>query len=128
MREKREQRAVDRIRIPGAVVVFKKRNRFGLFERQSKPMQLYNINKSGLCFESDKQMNYGDSFAVDILIPGEENIRLLGNVRWMDQKYANNFCRIGAQFHAFGKGRNYNSIRSLERLRELHTKYLDKDI
>jgi len=127
MGDKREQRAVDRIRIPGAVVVFKKRNKFGLFERQSKPMQLYNINKSGLCFESDKHMHYGDSFAVDILIPGEENIRLLGNVRWMDQKYTNNFCRIGAQFHAFGKGRNYNTIKSMERLRELHNKYLDKE-
>jgi hypothetical protein len=123
MEEMREQRAADRIRIPGAVVVFKKRNKFGFFERQSKPMQLFNINKSGLCFESDRQLNYGEYFAVDVSIPGEDNFRLLGNVRWAEEKYRNDSHRIGAQFLAFGKGRNYNSIKSLERLRELHNKY-----
>jgi len=119
----REQRAADRIIIPGAVVIYKKRNRLGLFERSSKPMQLYNINKSGICFECDRKLTNGEPLWFEIIIPGEENLRLFGTVKWIDQKYPENICLIGAQFIAFGQGRNYNTIRSLERLRELHNKY-----
>jgi hypothetical protein len=60
---------------------------------------------------------------VDIIIPGEKTIRLLGSVMWMDDNSPSRECMIGAQFTAFGKGRNYNSIRSLERLREIQQKY-----
>jgi hypothetical protein len=118
-----EQRRADRIKIPGAVVIYKKRNRFGIFERPSKPMQLYNINKSGICFESDKILSNGEPLWFDIIIPGEQSLRLFGNVKWIDDKYPENHCLIGAQFLAFGQGRHYNSIRSLERLRELHHRY-----
>jgi hypothetical protein len=118
-----DQRAFDRIHIPGALVIFRKRNKLGFFERFSRPMELYNITKSGICFRSDRKLNRGEPLCVDILIPGEKIIRLLGNVMWMDEKSPARECMIGAQFSAFGKGRNYNSIRSLERLREIQTKY-----
>ncbi len=118
-----DQRAFDRIHIPGALVIFRKRNKLGFFERFSKPMELYNITKSGICFRSDRRLNRGEPLCVDILIPGEKIIRLLGSVKWTDEKAPVRDCMIGAQFSAFGKGRNYNSIRSLERLREIQTKY-----
>jgi hypothetical protein len=118
-----EQRAFDRIHIPGALVVFRKRNKLGFFERFSKPMELYNITKSGICFRSDRKLRRGEPLCVDIIIPGEKTIRLLGSVMWMDDKSTTRECMIGAQFTAFGKGRNYNSIRSLERLREIQQKY-----
>ena len=118
-----EQRATDRIHIPGALVVFRKRNKLGMFERFSKPMELYNITKSGVCFKSDRRLQRGEPLCVDIIIPGEKSIRLLGSVKWTDDNSPSHHCMIGAQFKAFGKGRNYNSIRSLERLREIQQKY-----
>ena len=86
-------------------------------------MELYNLTKSGICFRSDRRLHRGEPLCVDILIPGEKIIRLLGNVMWTDEQSPARDCMIGAQFSAFGKGRNYNSIRSLERLREIQNKY-----
>jgi hypothetical protein len=118
-----EQRATERIYIPGALVVFRKRNKLGLFERFSRPMELYNITKSGICFRSDRRLNRGEPVCVDIIIPGEKTIRLVGSVKWTDEQRAFDHCLIGAQFSAFGRGKNYNPIKSLERLREIQYKY-----
>ena len=115
-------RASDRIHIPGALVVFRKRNKLGFFERFSKPMELYNITKSGVCFKTDKKLRRGEPLCVDIIIPGEKTIRLLGSVMWTDEASSRD-TMIGAQFAVFGKGKNYNSIKSLERLREIQHKY-----
>jgi hypothetical protein len=115
-------RASDRIHIPGALVVFRKRNKLGIFERFSKPMELFNITKSGVCFRSDKKLRRGEPLCVDIIIPGEKTIRLLGSVMWTDDDTSRETL-IGAQFAAFGKGKNYNPIKSLERLREIQHKY-----
>jgi hypothetical protein len=119
----RDKRNTERIRIPEAKVVFRQRNRLGFLERFSRPMKLYNLTKSGLCFRSDKRLHPGASLSVDIIIPGEKKLRMIGDVKWIDERMADDTCLIGAQFSAFGKGRNYNSIRSLERLRKLQEKY-----
>ena len=76
MIENSDKRAFDRIRIPGASVVFRKRNKLGIFERPSRPMALYNITKSGVCFASDKKYQRGESVLIEIQIPGEQELRL----------------------------------------------------
>ena len=123
MAEKSEKRAFDRLKIPGASVIFRKRNKLGLFERASRPMALYNITKSGVCFESDKKYERGEPVLIDIQIPGEEELRLYGRIKWISEDGRDFNCLIGAQFSAFGKGRNYNSLKSLDRLRSLHNKF-----
>jgi Tfp pilus assembly protein PilZ len=121
--KKDDKRTFDRIEIPGASVIFRKRNKLGFFERFSKPMQLYNITKSGICFGSDKKFDMGEPVCIDIKIPGEQQLRLYGKIKWITKDYNNNDCLIGAQFSAFGEGRNYNSLKSLDRLRLLQKKY-----
>lgn len=86
-------------------------------------MQLCNITKSGICFESDKKFDAGEKVCVDIRIPGEKELRLYGNIKWTSDDRSVNSGLIGAQFSAFGKGRDYNSLKSLDRLRILHKKY-----
>jgi hypothetical protein len=125
---KDDKRTFDRLQIPGALVVFRKRNKFGFLERSSKPMLLYNITKSGICFESDKKFEMGESVCIDIQIPGERSLRLYGNIKWISDDVTGGSCLIGAQFSAFGKGHNYNSLKSLDRLRILQTKYGSSDI
>ncbi len=119
----KDKRHTDRIRIPEAMVIFRQRSRIGFFERFSRPMKLCNLTKSGLCFRSEKPLNPGSPLCVDIIIPGEKKLRLIGDVKWIDERMTDRTCLIGAQFTAFGRGRNYNSIRSLERLRKLQEKY-----
>jgi hypothetical protein len=121
--EKSDKRAFDRLQIPGALVIFRKKNKLGFFERYSKPMELFNITKSGVCFASDKKFDAGENVCIDIKIPGEKELRLFGNIKWISENLASAVCLIGAQFSAFGKGRNYNSLKSLDRLRSLHQEY-----
>ena len=123
MPEEKDQRKFDRIQIPGAQVTYRKRNKFGIFERSSRPMSLLDITKSGLCFMSDKKLQRGEAVCIDISIPGEKELRLYGNIKWINDDSHTNSCLIGAQFSAFGEGRAYNSLKSLDRLRMLHKKY-----
>lgn len=123
MIESKDKRNTDRIQIPDATVVFRQKNGFAFLERFSRPMKLYNLTKSGLCFRSEKRLDPGMALYIDIIIPGEKRLSLIGAVKWIDDRTADETCLIGAQFTAFGKGRNYNSIRSLERLRKLQQKY-----
>jgi len=109
--------------IPGASVVYRKKNKLGFFERFSKPMVLFNITKSGVCFASEKKFDAGENVCIDIIIPGEKELRLYGSIKWISEDMANDARLIGAQFSAFGKGRNYNSLKSLDRLRTLHQDY-----
>jgi hypothetical protein len=111
------------MQIPGASVVFRKKNKLGFFERYSKPMELFNITKSGVCFASDKKFDAGENVCIDIIIPGEKELRLYGNIKWISGDMATEARLIGAQFSAFGQGRNYNSLKSLDRLRSLHHDY-----
>ena len=123
MTEKSDKRAFDRIRIPGASVIYRKKNKLGFLERFSKPMQLHNITKSGVCFASDKKFDMGESVCIDINIPGEKELRLYGIIKWINEDHSGEECLIGAQFSAFGEGRDYNSLKSLDRLRTLQKKY-----
>ena len=123
MTEKSDKRAFDRIQIPGASVIFRKKNKLGFFERFSRPMELFNITKSGICFASERKFDAGEYVCIDIIIPGEKELRLYGSIKWISEDMATEAGLFGAQCSAFGKGRNYNSLKSLDRLRTLHQEY-----
>jgi hypothetical protein len=120
---KSEKRAFDRISIPGAIVTYRKQNKLGFLESFSRPMPLFNLTKSGVCFAADKQLDKGEPLCIDIKIPGEEKLRLYGKIRWINNDSPVRECLIGAQFTAFGKGSDYNSLKSLDRLRLMQKKY-----
>jgi len=86
-------------------------------------MELFNITKSGVCFASDKKFDAGEHVCIDIIIPGEKELRLYGSIKWINEDLTTDARLIGAQFSAFGKGRTYNSLKSLDRLRTLHQEY-----
>jgi len=120
---KSDKRAFDRIAIPGAYVSFRKQNKLGFLEGFSKPMPLFNLTKSGICFASERKYDRGEPLCIDINIPGEDKLRLYGKIRWIKNDSPVQDCLIGAQFSAFGKGSEYNSLKSLDRLRILQQKY-----
>ena len=115
----KDKRSTDRILIPGATIVLRKRNRLGLFEKSSDPIDLSNFTKSGIAFKSEIKFRFGDAVYLDIFVPGEKTLRLAGEIRWIDKSNST----VGAQFKAFGSGRNYNPMTALEKLRLLQKKY-----
>lgn len=119
----KDQRATDRVSIPGATVLFRKHNRFGFLDRYSRPMQLYNFTKSGICFLSDKEFHLGEKILIQIVIPGERSLRLVGQIRWIEYDGLEGARIVGVQFRAFGKGLDYNPIKSLDQLRSLQQKF-----
>ena len=127
MTTKSDKRAFDRIAIPGASVSLRKQNKLGFLETFSKPMPLLNLTKSGACFASERKFDRGEPLCIDINIPGEEKLRLYGKIRWIKNDSPLQNCLVGAQFSAFGKGSEYNSLKSLDRLRVLHQKYGSSD-
>ena len=119
----KDQRASDRISIPGATVLLRKHSVLNIFERYSRPMALYNFTKSGICFVSDKPFSLGDKITVQIVIPGEKTLRLVGQIRWIEFGEGPEERIIGAQFRAFGKGSDFNPLKSLDQLRSLQQKF-----
>ncbi len=117
--EKQDKRSTDRILIPGATIRLRKRNRFGLLEKSSEAIALTNFTKSGISFRSEHKFQIGDAIYLDIVIPGEKTLYLASEVRWIDDSN----LTVGAQFKAFGSGRNYNPLTALEKLRLLQKKY-----
>jgi hypothetical protein len=117
--DKKDQRATDRLFIPGGVIVLRKKNRLGLLEKSSTPIELTNFTKSGIAFKSDNSFQIGEAIYLDIIIPGEKSLRLVSEIRWIDESNST----VGAQFKAFGEGRNYNPLNALEKLRLLQRKY-----
>lgn len=121
-----KQRSNDRIEIPGAVVFpCVKINRWKFFLRAVKGMALYNINKSGICFESNKLYRIGEVVCILVKIPGEKSFFVEASIKWIDDKTIGTGYCIGAQLQPFGKGRAFNSYRTLQRLRDLHKKHND---
>jgi len=123
MTKRIEKRALERFGIPGAMISFRKKNKIGLFDRFSKFMPLQNITKTGVCFESDKKMDYGEGIFLEIVIPGEKKLLVQGNVRWNHNNFKGDRYLIGAQFLPFGKGRHLNSMNCLEQLRQIDFKF-----
>jgi hypothetical protein len=117
--EKKDKRATDRFLIPGATLTLRRKNMLGLLEKASDPIEIKNFTKSGISFSSEQNFKIGDTIYIEIRIPNEKTMHLVGEIRWFDD--AN--TTIGAQFKAFGSGQNYNPLTALEKLRALQNKY-----
>ena len=93
------------------------------FHKYSPPHRLVNINKSGLSFEADHQISPGMLLFLKIIIPGEKKICLKGRMVWIAAKQKMGNYLTGIQFLPFGKGKQYNSFLSHDKLQRLTTKY-----
>jgi len=123
MTKNSERRYVDRICIAGAEVLYKEIRTVSLFQKFSQPFPLVDLNKSGLSFEMDHQLHPGVLLNLKLVIPGEKKINLKGRLIWITKLEKEGNYRTGVQFLPFGKGRNYNTFGSHERLLQLTNKY-----
>jgi len=118
-----ERRALERIVIPESEVYYKQAESFILLNRGSGPFPLLNLNKSGACFEARQEMEVRKQITLKIKINGEKVLKLKGQVRWCAPASGQEQINVGVQFLPYGKGRIYNSLHTLTRLREIGERY-----
>ena len=123
-----DKRVFTRIQVPGAWIQFRKLGKIYSIPALSKQIDINNISKSGLCFETDCPMNYGDPISMKLNFPDGVSLRLKGQIRWNKEVDSTNHYYTGVQFNLFGTHRKYNSISTLEYLRSLNGQGLIKSV
>ena len=123
MADKNDRRALERIEIPDTNVICKKEEGFKLFNRYSNTSLLENISKGGICLKLKNGINIGDKLKLQMDILGKDYLEVKGHVRWKSGKEGE-FNKIGIQFEPFGKGKSFNPISSLEKLRAIQQQNL----
>lgn len=118
MTENKDRRSLKRFEIPNTSVVCKKEEGFKILNRYSNISIMENLSKSGICIKLKNGINIGDRLKLELKIPGDNRLHIKGRVRWKAHKEGE-FNIIGIQFEPFGKGKSFNSLTSLEKLREM---------
>jgi len=113
-----DRRAVSRIAVSGAQLKYKRLNTRNLIQFFSKRVPVEDLSKSGIGFITEEALEVGEKIAVKVFFPDGHHLSLKGQVRWREKDDSAN-CRMGLQFHPFGKGAHYNPLKALEYLRKL---------
>ncbi|MCF8053462.1 MAG: PilZ domain-containing protein [Desulfobacterales bacterium] len=125
---KMEKRQCVRFEIPGAKVSIKKAGIFGLFSGFSGPLELVNLSKGGVGFESERVLKMDQKILVQLHVPGKPMLHLRGNVRWQASGLGVNQPKMtGVQFLPFGGNWRTNPREVLEVLSRLEDKYAEKE-
>ncbi|MBN2425300.1 MAG: PilZ domain-containing protein [Calditrichaceae bacterium] len=124
-----DKRKFDRINIPNAFVsICNNMNSFIFFSKNSEKYPLIDLTKSGLCFKSTRNFKIGESITVEIKVDHHRGFKLKVHVLWtkLDKKDHSYF--IGARIHAFGNFGDLNSLKCLEKLKQLELSYSNHDV
>ena len=114
-----DKRTQVRLKIPEGRVSYKNALGFDLFTTYTGPGELLDISKSGAGFIIGQPLELEDLIKVKIHIPGEKNLILRGQVRWVEADAESGRHRVGMQFAPYGYRRDYNSPNKLTRLGRL---------
>ena len=114
-----EKRGPIRSEIPGTFVQFRKLKKMKFFSALSKPVEVSNLSKSGICFSSDHPLGSGEPIAMKVIFPDGRKVNLKGHIRWNKELNTNNSYITGVQFYPFGTTGSYNSLKALDVLRSI---------
>jgi len=91
---------------------------FRIFKQFSDPFDLNDLTKSGMSFQTNKNVSSGDRVFLKIDIPGHQKIQIIGHVVWVSDQDTN-YQNVGVQFLPFGTMRGYNTFGVREKLDSL---------
>ena len=125
---KMEKRQCVRFEVPGAKVSIKKAGIFGLFFGFSGPLELVNLSKGGVGFESERVLKMDQKILIQLHVPAEPMLHLRGHVRWQASGLGANQPKMtGVQFLPFGGSRRANPKEALDALNRLEEQYAKKN-
>ena len=113
-----ERRHLDRFKIPGAEISYK------LPDGSWSRVNLVDITRSGVRFETKNAVNIGEIIELEIIVPRKDKIYIKGHVVWTSKPDLENPAYAVVQFLLFGSDERYNSMHSYEQLKELAEEYL----
>ncbi len=119
MTDKKDRRALRRISLPGATVQYRFNKGLNIFKSYSSGGDLVNLSKSGVCFYTRENVEFGTPVNLKIVFPDGHNLELKGKTRWQNNLSTNGNKRVGIQFNPFGYKSQYNPVRALEFLRSI---------
>ena len=123
MAEEKDRRFLERIKIAGARVAFRTSSEKGLFSRYSEPMPVEDITWNSLRFSTNHFLKSGDPVDLEVLIPGENKIKVKGHLVWTSRKPDDQTNYAVVQLLPFGSGKQYNSLNIRQKLKGLIKKY-----
>jgi Tfp pilus assembly protein PilZ len=129
MNKEKDRRYSQRFHFDEAKVYCQESSTFRIFKQFSDPFDLNDLTKSGISFNTNKNISTGDRVHLKIDIPGRQNIQVIGRVVWVSDRN-NNAHTVGVQFLPFGTMKGYNTFSAREKLERLigDTQYPDKDL
>ncbi|MEJ2054932.1 MAG: PilZ domain-containing protein [Calditrichaceae bacterium] len=120
-----ERRRLERFQVPNALVKYKSEPRFTDRIPVEGQGELVDLTTKGVRFESEDELNSGVRLNIEIIIPNEEPITLIGNVVWTKKLDKNGMINSVIEFIEFDDEPGYNSFESLDRLETLQRQYSD---
>jgi len=118
-----ERRRLERFQIPDARVKYRLEARFADEIPLEGEGDLIDLTIKGVRFESEQVLKSGSRLNIDIIIPHEEPIELIGNVVWTKKLDKNGVINSVLEFIEFDDEPGFNTFESLERLEDLEREY-----
>jgi hypothetical protein len=123
MADKKERRFHERVKIEGAQVSYRCTKEKSLFGRFSHPMPLEDMTWSSVRFVTEEYLKSGEAVDLEMKIPGENKIKVKGQLIWSEQKPDDETNYAVVQLMPFGSGKQYNPLNIRNKLKYLITKY-----
>lgn len=121
-----ERRRLERFHVPNTQVLYKQEVLFNdqlPFEGKG---DLVDLTVKGVRFESDHILSSGATLNIEINVPNEDPIFLIGNVVWTKKLDKNGIVNSVVEFIEFDDEPGFNSYKSLEQLEALQEQYSSK--
>ena len=122
-----ERRECRRFQIPCAEVRYKKERIIFSSGRFSRALPVLDMSKGGLAFLCNKKLRSGKTLMMQLDLPDESSLILRAWVRWQGKEWHNSDITTGVEFMPFGGRREWNSLETLDVLRELDARYGEEE-
>jgi len=117
-----ERRHLSRFKIPGSKVSYKQEEGFQGSLKIEDIGDLIDLTVKGIRFETTRTLFPGAKVDIEIIVPGEKKINLIGNVVWTS-KVEEEMINTVVEFLEFDNETGYNSLECLNDLELLTAKY-----
>ena len=118
-----ERRRLERFHVPDAKVVYQLESLFNDQIPVEGEGELIDLTVKGVRFASEEELSAGVRLNIEIIVPGEEEIPLIGNVVWTRKLDENGTINSVIEFIEFDDDPEFNSYDSLEKLEALQRQY-----
>jgi len=119
-----ERRECPRFKIPGAKVVFYQEERFQDSKVVSEEGLMDDCSSKGVRFQTEKELQPGAKGKLELVIPGEDIIAIIGNIIWTLNSPEKNKSSAVFEFAPYGEYKGYNPISVKNDLEKMAAKYL----